>query len=70
MLPEGDAPRALSAACFPDRLHEFVWRNWNVVEPSRLAKVLGTSEGNVAAIAASMGLPPAEISCPVPKFLQ
>lgn len=59
VLPEGDAPRALSAACFPDRLHEFVWRNWNVVEPSRLAKVLGTSEGNVAAIAASMGLPPA-----------
>ena len=59
VLPEGDAPRALSAACFPDRLHEFVWRNWNVVEAARLAKVLGTSEGDVAAIAASMGLPPA-----------
>lgn len=58
VLPEGDAPAALAAAYFPDRVHEFVWRNWNVVEPAKLAKVLETSAENVAALAASMGLPP------------
>ncbi len=59
VLPEGDAPAALTAAYFPDRVHEFVWRNWNVVEPAKLAKMLETSAENVAALAASMGLPPA-----------
>jgi hypothetical protein len=44
---------------FPDRLHEFVWRNWNAVEPAKLAKILGTSADNVNAVAESMGLPPA-----------
>ena len=43
---------------FPDRVHEFVWRNWNAVEPAKLAKILGTSVENVKALAASMGLPP------------
>jgi len=59
VLPEGGAPAALAAAYFPDRVHEFVWRNWNVVDPAKLAKVLETSAENVAALAASMGLPPA-----------
>ena len=58
-LPEGAAPPALGFRHFPDRQHAFVWRNWNLVEPARLAKVLGTSESHVAALAASMGLPPA-----------
>ena len=59
VLPEGPAPAALSAGYFPDRVHEFVWRNWNVVEPAKVAKILGTSEENVTAMAMSMGLPPA-----------
>jgi hypothetical protein len=59
-LPVGDAPAALDFPHFPDRQHAFVWRNWNLVGPARLAKVLGTSERNVAALAESMGLPPAE----------
>jgi hypothetical protein len=58
VLPEGSAPAALVARYFPDRMHEFVWRNWNAVEPSKLATILGTSEENVCAIAESMGLPP------------
>lgn len=58
ILPEGSAPAALAAAYFPDRVHEFVWRNWNVVEPTKLAKVLETSAENVTALAESMGLPP------------
>jgi len=40
-------------------VHEFVWRNWDVVEPARLAKLLGASAAEVNAIAESMGLPPA-----------
>jgi hypothetical protein len=59
-LPEGNAPPALSFPHFPDRQHAFVWRNWNLVEPARLADVLQTTESNVAALATSMGLPPAQ----------
>src|ERR671912_761187 len=46
-LPEGNAPPALSFPHFPDRQHAFVWRNWGLVEPGRLAQVLKTSEQNV-----------------------
>ncbi|MCL2119360.1 MAG: hypothetical protein FWH27_13140 [Planctomycetaceae bacterium] len=42
---------------FPDRLHTFVWRNWNLVPLERLALVLQTSPENVAQIADSLGLP-------------
>ena len=56
-LPEGNAPPALEFPHFPDRVHAFVWRNWGLVEPARLAKVLGTPEQNVRAVATSMGLP-------------
>jgi hypothetical protein len=57
VLPAGSAPAALELPHFPDRLHAFVWRNWNVVESARLAKVLETSAENVRALAESMGLP-------------
>lgn len=26
---------------FPDRMHAVVWRNWQAVEPERIARVLG-----------------------------
>ena len=58
-LPVGSAPAALVSGHFPDRVHEFVWRNWNVVEPDKLAHILDTGAENVRALAASMGLPPA-----------
>ena len=57
VLPEGNAPVPITGRHFPDRVHEFVWRNWNVVEPAKLAKILGTSVENVHAMAESMGLP-------------
>jgi len=57
-LPQGDARAALQSPYFPDRLHEFIWRNWNVVAPGKMAQVLGTTERKVAAMAESMGLPP------------
>lgn len=59
VLPEGSAPAPIVSGYFPDRVHEFVWRNWNAVEPAKLATILGTSVDNVQALAESMGLPPA-----------
>ena len=58
ILPDGAAPPAIVSRHFPDRVHEFVWRNWNAVEPAKLAKILGTTIAEVAAVAESMGLPP------------
>src|SRR5437763_778398 len=62
-LPRGDAPAALAAPYFPDRIHEFVWRNWSVVPPEKLARIAGTSAREINALAEAMGLPPA---APVP----
>ncbi len=58
VLPQGSAPPALSSAHFPNRLHEFVWRNWTAVDPAKLAKLLDASVEDIAAMAGSMGLPP------------
>jgi hypothetical protein len=46
---------------FPDRIHEFVWRNWNAVEPAKLAKILGASVQDITTLAESMGLPPSAV---------
>jgi len=59
-LPVGSHPDALETPHFPDRLHAFVWRNWQLVEPQRLAEVVGTSAENIVQIAESMGLPDSE----------
>jgi len=52
-LPVGSHPTALDTPHFPSRLHTFVWRNWQLVEPSRMAEVVGTSTENIVAIASS-----------------
>lgn len=64
-LPVGPNPSALDFPHFPSRVHTFVWRNWNLVETARLAKVLETTPDNVRAVARSMGLPDEQ---PVPAF--
>jgi hypothetical protein len=66
-LPQGKTRPAIQAGHFPDRLHEFVFRNWNSVEPARMAEIVGSSPGDITAIAASMGLPPA---APVPPEMK
>ena len=58
ILPQGDARASLVSRHFPDRVHEFIWRNWNAVEPAKLANILGASVHDVTALAESMGLPP------------
>ena len=57
VLPQGDARPAIVSRHFPDRVHEFVWRNWNAVEPAKLASILGATVQDITAIAESMGLP-------------
>src|SRR3972149_8604184 len=57
VLPQGEAPASIRSPYFPDRVHEFVWRNWNAVEPAKLARILGASVEEVATLAESMGLP-------------
>lgn len=58
-LPVGGGEKALESRHFPDRTHEFVWRNWNAAAPAKLASILGASEAEVTEIAVSMGLPAA-----------
>ena len=50
VLPQGDARASIASRHFPDRVHEFVWRNWNAVEPAKLAKILGASVEDVTAM--------------------
>jgi hypothetical protein len=58
VLPAGGAPAAIQFKHFPDRVHAFVWRNWDLSSIERMAKVLGTTPRNVLKIGRSMGLPP------------
>ncbi|MBN1817595.1 MAG: hypothetical protein JW828_09545 [Sedimentisphaerales bacterium] len=57
VLPTGSAAAAVECEHFPDRLHAFVWRNWELVSAERMAKVLQTTADNVRNIGQSMGLP-------------
>lgn len=55
-LGADDGPPAIVSEYFPDRIHEFVFRNWTVVQPAKLAEVLGCSVKEVLSVAESMGL--------------
>ncbi len=59
-LPVGTNPQAIEYEYFPNNVYALVWRNWNLVEPERIAKTIGCGIKEVNAIAESMGLPPAE----------
>ncbi|MCC6587306.1 MAG: hypothetical protein IT168_11490 [Bryobacterales bacterium] len=65
VLPQGESKPALAAPYFPDRLHEFVWRNWDAIPPAQLAKVVGAAPADITAIARSMGLPPVPVVSPL-----
>ena len=57
ILPGEDSRKdAIKFDYFPHRQYTFIWRNWSVVEKSRLAQVLRTSVANVEDLASSMGL--------------
>ena len=55
-LPMGAGPMALDIPWFPSRLHAFVWRNWFLVSPDRMARVLGATPADVIQLGLRMGL--------------
>jgi hypothetical protein len=67
-LPTGNARPAIEFKHFPDRLHAFVWRNWEMVSVERMAQVLGTTPEKVLQTGGSMGLPAHE--APATEYLQ
>jgi hypothetical protein len=64
----GETEPVLKLSHFPNRLHAFVWRNWESVGAERMAKVLNTTPESIRRIGYSMGLPPQ--SPPENEFLQ
>ena len=56
-LPKGSSRPGLESPWFPDRLHAFVWKNWESVSAERLAEVIGATPENVRQMGRSMGLP-------------
>ena len=53
----GQSPEPISDPHFPSRLYAFIWRNWELANADRMAKVLRTTEAAVLKVGASMGLP-------------
>ena len=56
-LPYGTPKPPVDYPHFPTRWQAFVWRNWELVTPARIAALLRCSESNVLD-AAGMGLIP------------
>lgn len=55
-LPEPVASPPVRLPHFPDRVHAFVWKNWQLVPAEKMALVLGTTPENVVGLGRSMGL--------------
>lgn len=56
-LPAGSAPAPLALSHFPDRLHAFVCRNWQLVPAARLAEVVHAQTADISRMGQAMGLP-------------
>lgn len=54
-LPAGSA--ALPEPHFPNRLYQFVWRNWDLANLDRMADVVGAKPAQLSELARQMGLP-------------
>ena len=53
----GDSSAPIPEAHFPNRLHLFVWRNWELANADRMARVAGANSGQIVRLGESMGLP-------------
>ena len=53
----GDFEAPLPEAHFPNRLHLFVWRNWELANAGRMARVVGATVDQIIQSGESMGLP-------------
>ena len=51
------APAPLVEAHFPSRLHQFIWRNWELANLDRMASVVKGEPSKLREIGISMGLP-------------
>lgn len=51
-------PEPIPEPHFPNRLYQFVWRNWEIADLDRMAKVARASPATLREIGESMGLPP------------
>jgi len=51
------SPAPIPEPHFPGRLHEFVWRNWELANTVHMADVIKTSPEKVLNVGISMGLP-------------
>jgi hypothetical protein len=60
ILPALDTVRtnAIPETHFPSRLHQFVWRNWELSNAGRMAEVVATTPANILRLGRSMGLGP------------
>jgi hypothetical protein len=56
VLPRGPVRAALALPHFPSRLHAFVWRNWPLVTPERMAETVGAKASEITGLGAAMGL--------------
>jgi len=55
-LPVGSHPEALSFPHFPTRFQAVIWRNWEMIAPAVLARVLQTDESTILSLASGLGL--------------
>ncbi|MBI5282187.1 MAG: hypothetical protein HY858_10935 [Candidatus Solibacter usitatus] len=55
--PGGAARPPIPEPHFPDRLHQFVWRNWELANTGRMAEVAGCQPRDILKTGARMGLP-------------
>ncbi len=53
----GQGPAPLTEAHFPSRLHQFIWRNWELANLDRMAAVVKGESSKLQEIGVSMGLP-------------
>src|SRR5579885_3289763 len=52
------APQPIPEPHFPNRLYQFVWRNWELANLDRMALVAHARPEVLAELGRSMGLPP------------
>jgi hypothetical protein len=55
-LPVGSHPPALTFQHFPNKSFAFVWRNWNLVSPEKMAETIQCEAADIVNLAALMGL--------------
>jgi hypothetical protein len=55
-LPEGASPEPVSYSHFPDKVHAFVWRNWELTPAADMARVIGAEPSEVVRMGKAMGL--------------